>query len=292
MSGDRKPASLAEALSLLAGAPEAPLLLAGGTDVYPARAVAEAWGRYAPRPVLDLSGLGLAGIEDRGDHHRIGAGVTWAALRDAPLPPWFDGLRQAARQVGGVQVQARGTVLGNLCNASPAADGVPPLLTLEAEVELASRRGTRRLPLGAFILGNRRTALAPDEIATAILVPKPAGETRSAFLKLGARSYLVISIAMVAGLLEIDSGRIAAARLAIGACSPVAQRLPELEAALIGARPEEAAALAAPEHLAPLSPIDDVRATAEYRRHAALVLLRRLLAGLAAPQAQGGSQAA
>ncbi|MCO6415744.1 FAD binding domain-containing protein [Siccirubricoccus sp. KC 17139] len=285
MGGYRTPASLAEALSLLAAAPEPPLLLAGGTDIYPARAMAEAWGRHVKRPVLDLSGLGLAGIEDCGDHHRIGAGTSWATLRDAPLPRWFDGLRQAARQVGGVQVQARGTVLGNLCNASPAADGVPPLLALDARVELASLRGSRRLPLTAFILGNRRTALAPDEIATAVLVPKPAGEMRSAFLKLGARAYLVISIVMVAGLLQIEAGRIAAARLAIGACSPVAQRLPTLEAALIGARPEEAAALVAPDHLAPLSPIDDVRATAEYRRHTALVLLRRLLAGFATPQA-------
>lgn len=286
----RRPGTLAEALALLAAAPGEhampPLLLAGGTDVYPARATAEAWLRHVPRPVLDLSAIaGLSGIEDRADHHRIGAGATWAALRDAPLPPWFDALRQAARQVGGVQVQARGTLLGNLCNASPAADGVPPLLALDAEVELASARGTRRLKLADFILGNRRTALAPDEIATAILVPKPAGAARSGFLKLGARAFLVISIVMVAGVVEAESGCITRARLAIGACSEVAQRLPGLEAALAGLPLAEAAAALRPEHLAGLAPIDDVRATAEYRRHAAGVLLRRLLAQLTAPEA-------
>jgi CO/xanthine dehydrogenase FAD-binding subunit len=282
----RRPETLAEALALLAAAPEPPLLLAGGTDVYPARASAEAWLRHAPRPVLDLSAIaGLAALEDRGDHTRIGAGVTWARLRDAPLPPWFDALRQAARQVGGVQVQARGTLLGNLCNASPAADGVPPLLALDAEIELASARGTRRLKLAEFILGNRRTALAPDEIATALLIPHAAGASRSGFLKLGSRAYLVISIVMVAGVIEAEAGRITRARLAIGACSEVAQRLPGLEAALAGLPPAETAGALLPAHLAALAPIDDVRATAEYRRHAALVLVRRLLTQLTAPEA-------
>jgi CO/xanthine dehydrogenase FAD-binding subunit len=236
--------------------------------------------------VLDLSGIaGFGTIEAAGGHHRIGAGVTWAMLRDQPLPPWFAALQQAARQVGGVQVQARGTLLGNLCNASPAADGVPPLLALDAAVELASLRGTRRLALGDFLLGNRRTALAADEIATAVLVPKPAAAARSGFLKLGARAYLVISIVMVAGVVEIAAGRIVRARLAVGACSAVAQRLPELEAALAWRPLAQATTAVEAAHLAGLAPIDDMRATAAYRRHAALVLLRRLLASLAEPGA-------
>src|SRR3546814_5531922 len=104
----------------------------------------------------------------------------------------------------------------NLCNASPAADGVPPLLALEAEVELASRDGLRRLALDAFILGNRKTARRPDELVTAIIVPKPSGRARSRFLKLGARKYLVISIVMVATLLDLDDdGRVAKARVAV-----------------------------------------------------------------------------
>ncbi|MBK1657655.1 FAD binding domain-containing protein [Paracraurococcus ruber] len=284
MTAYHRPTTLPEALRLLAEAPAPPRILAGGTDLYPARAAGEAWMRPDDRPLLDLSALpDLAAIEDRGDHHRIGALVTWAALRDAPLPPWFAALRQAAAQVGGAQVQNRATLLGNLCNASPAADGVPPLLALDAVVEMAGPRGPRRLPLAQFILGNRRTALAADEIATAILVPKAPGAV-ARFEKLGARAYLVISIVMVAAVIEAEAGRIARARIAIGACSPVAQRLPALEAALAGLPLAAAAGAARPEHLAALSPIDDVRATAAYRRQAALVLLRRALSTpLAAP---------
>jgi CO/xanthine dehydrogenase FAD-binding subunit len=277
MTAHHRPTGLQEALALLAEAPR-PLLLAGGTDIYPARAAAEAWMRPEPRPMLDLSALPeLAGIEERDHHHRIGARVTWAALRDAPLPPWFDALRQAAAQVGGAQVQNRATLVGNLCNASPAADGVPPLLALDAEVELVSLRGTRRLALAEFIRGNRQTALAPDEIAIAVLVPKAAPGSWARFGKLGARTYLVISIVMVATVIEAAEGRIMRARVAIGACAPVARRLPALEAALIGRPVGAAASVPQEEHLAPLSPIDDIRATADYRRHAALVLLRRAL---------------
>lgn len=282
MAEYRRPDTLAAALGLLAEAGERPLVLAGGTDVYPARSAAEAWMRPAARPVLDLSGIvALRGIEDRGGHWRIGALATWGEVRDAALPPCLEGLRQAARQVGGRQVQNRGTLVGNLCNASPAADGVPPLLTLDAAIELASARGIRVLPLAAFLQGNRRTALAADEVVTALLVPRPPDAARGGFLKLGARAYLVISVVMVAGVVELRGGRVAAARVAVGACSAVAQRLPGLEAALAGRA--WAPALVRPEHLAGLAPIDDIRGPASYRAEAALVLLRRLLDGLAAP---------
>ena len=169
--------------------------------------------------------------------------------------------------MGGRQIQSRASVGGNLCNASPAADGVPPLLALDAEVELAGPSGTRRLPLASFITGNRRTALGPGELMVAIHVPRPAHDARSAFLKLGARRYLVISIAMAAATLEIDGGRIAVARVAVGACSAVARRLPALEAALIGAPVDPRLGNRIDKaQLAPLSPIDDVRGSAAYRR--------------------------
>lgn len=254
-------------------------LLAGGTDHYPARVTAQ-----RPEDILDITGLpGLRGIADAGDHFRIGALTRWSDIAEGDLPPCFDGLRRAAREVGGAQIQNRATIAGNLCNASPAADGVPPLLTLDASVEMASADGVRVLPLGEFILGNRRTARRPDELVTAILVPKPAHPARSAFLKLGARKYLVISITMVAGLLEVKEGRVASARIAVGACSAVAQRLPALEAALIGQKADAGlAAMAAQEHLAALSPIDDIRADAGYRLEAALVLVKRCLAELGA----------
>jgi CO/xanthine dehydrogenase FAD-binding subunit len=211
----------------------------------------------------------------------LGATTTWSELLAADLPPAFDGLRQAAREVGGRQIQNAGTLAGNLCNASPAADGVPPLLALDAEVELASRTGTRRLPLAQFITGNRRTALAADELLVAIRVPEPRHEARSGFLKLGARRYLVISIAMASAVLESVAGRVQAARIAVGACSAVAQRLPSLEAGLVGARldaglPDRVERA----HLSPLRPIDDVRGSAEYRSEAVVTLLRRLLGGL------------
>lgn len=252
-------------------------LLAGGTDHYPARVTAQ-----RREDILDITGLaGLRGIADAGDHFRIGALACWTDIVESGLPACFDGLRRAAREVGGMQIQNRATIAGNLCNASPAADGVPPLLTLDAAVELASADGVRVLPLGDFILGNRKTARRPDELVAAILVPKPAHPARSAFLKLGARRYLVISIVMVAGLLEVKDGNVAAARIAVGACSAVAQRLPLLEAALVGQKAGPGlAGLVAQEHLAGLAPIDDIRADAGYRRDAALVLVRRCLAEL------------
>lgn len=273
-----RPAEVDAALSALAARPRA--LLAGGTDFYPARV-----GKpLAGEDVLDLSALtALRGIADEGAHWRIGALTTWTDLLCADLPACFDGYRQAAREVGGVQVQNAGTLAGNLCNASPAADGTPNLLALDASVELRSGRGTRRLAIPEFVLGNRRTARAPDELVTALLVPKPPEGARSVFLKLGARKYLVISIVMVCVVVApADDGTVAHARVAVGACSAVAQRLPALEAALLGAPLDGAVAgLLRDEHLAPIAPIDDVRGSAAYRRDAARTLLNRALARLA-----------
>ncbi len=132
------------------------------------------------------------------------------------------------------------------------------------------------------MLGNRRTALAPDEILVAIHVPAQPEGARSTFLKLGARAYLVISIASVAAVIATDdTGQVTAARIAVGACSAAPQRLSTLEDRLIGQPAGDLAALVEPEDLAALAPIDDVRASAAYRRDAALVLVRRALAQLA-----------
>jgi CO/xanthine dehydrogenase FAD-binding subunit len=249
-------------------------VLAGGTDLYPQHV-----GRPLP-PVIDIGGISeLRGIEVTADAYRIGALTRWADVADAALPAWFDGLRAAASQVGSVQVQNAGTVGGNLCNASPAADGIPPLLSLDASVELTSIAGTRVLPLDAFLTGYRRTALQPDELLTAVLIPRGASDdARSAFLKLGLRRYLVISVVMVAVVVAVDpDDRITEARIAVGACSPVAQRLRSLESQLVGRSPDDADVAVIAEHLSSLSPIDDVRATADYRREAAAVLVRRAL---------------
>ena len=225
----------------------------------------------------------LRAIEERDDYWRIPALATWTDLVEAPLPSWFDGLRLAAREIGGRQVQNTGTLCGNLCNASPAADSVPVLLSLDAEVEIASLERQETMPLAAFILGNRETALAPDQLMVAVRIPKPRAErARGHFLKLGARRYLVISIVMVAAALETDAaGTVARAAVAIGACSPVARRLPALEDALLGLPCDATLGDAVTNaHVALLAPLDDARGSAAYRRDAARTLTARTLAEL------------
>jgi CO/xanthine dehydrogenase FAD-binding subunit len=275
-----RPADLDSALAALAGGGPggAPwVVVAGATDHYPARV-----GRLPREDVLDVTAIaGLRAVEAVEGGWRIGALTTWTDLAEAELPPLFDGLRAAALAIGGLQIQARATVVGNVCNASPAADGVPNLLAMDADVELSSSAGLRQVPIGEFVTGNRRTVRRHDELVTGLLVPArlPGTRVRSAFEKLGSRAYLVISIAMVAAVVEIGvDGRIARARVAVGACSEVARRLPGLEGDLAGrpASPETAAIVGA-AHLEALSPIDDVRGTAAYRRDAAVVLVRRAL---------------
>lgn len=280
-----RPTTLTEALAIRSG--NDVVVLAGGTDIYPAATARRAWGDPSHKDVLDISAIaGLDGILEMPDAFRLGCLVTWTDLVRAPLPALFDGLKTAARAVGGAQVQNRGTLVGNLCTASPAGDGIPNFLTLDASVEIASPSGVRTVAARDFIDGYRHNVCRGDEIVTAIVIPKLA-HARSGFKKLGARAYLVISIAMVSGVIAEDAdGRIVTARLAIGACSAVAERLPALEAALIGWPLGEAPALVAPSHVAQLSPIDDVRASATYRRAAALTLLRDLLAELAADRSR------
>lgn len=268
-----RPGTLDEAVAALS-APGG-RILAGGTDIFPA-----AGDRPLAGPIIDISRLAeLDGIVLGDDRIRIGARTSWSTIIAAKLPRCFDALKAAAREVGSVQIQNLGTIAGNLCNASPAADGVPLLLALDAAVELRSQAGTRTLPLFEFIAGNRRTARREDEIVTAVTVPRTIDAGASTFLKLGARRYLVISIAMVAAVVEADAdGRVRQARIAVGACSAVAQRLTALEQELVGAPARPGlGALARPEHLAPLSPIDDVRASASYRLDAAMTLVRRAL---------------
>lgn len=278
-----RPTDVNEALVALAdGGPSgAPwVVLAGATDHYPARV-----GRVPDENLLDVTAIPqLRGIQSIDGGWWIGARTTWSELAETALPPLFDGLKAAALTIGGAQIQARATIAGNICNASPAADGVPNLLALDAAVELSSRGGPRRVPVGQFVVGNRRTVRRPDELVTGVLVPPqlPGTTVRSAFEKLGSRAYLVISIAMVAAVVEVGADdTIARARVAVGACSEVARRLPALEAELVGRHAAETAAsiidVARPEHLAALQPIDDVRGTAEYRRGAALELVRRAL---------------
>lgn len=271
-----KPQSLDDAFALLSEGPWR--ILAGGTDFYPALGA-----KPLRDDVLDINGLAeLRGISETATHLTIGARTTWMDIVRADLPPALDALKAAAREVGSIQIQNAGTVAGNICNASPAADGVPALLILDAEVEIASAAGHRIEPLEVFIRGNRQTALASGELVMAIRLPKPSLGGRSSFYKLGARRYLVISIAMAAARLTIDdSGAVAEAAVAVGACSAVAKRLRMLERALAGCPTSAMGDVVQADHFDELSPIDDVRGSAGYRRTAAREIVARALASLA-----------
>ena len=282
--GYTAPDTLSEALTHLVDSDVK--VIAGCTDYFPQHGTRQA----CPR-VLDVTGIPeLRGVVRNDTGWRIGATTTWTDIIRADLPTAFDGLKAAACEVGSVQIQNAGTIAGNLCNASPAADGVPPLLTLDATIELRSFGGRRDVALSDFITGVRRIDLAPGELVTAIHIPDLPARTTSSFLKLGSRKYLVISIAMVSALVSLDgAGRIDVARISVGACSAVATRLHGLEAALIGLSPDQLGGLPDiwPElfsvHLGPLSPIADVRGSAEYRLEAASELCRRaVLAALTA----------
>lgn len=269
-----RPTTLREAAQALS---EGGQVLAGGTDFFPALGTKPVTGT-----IIDVTRIPeLRGVDLSSDHVRFGGTTRWSEIAAAPLPRCFDALRAAAREVGGLQVQNRGTIAGNLCNASPAADSVPPLLILDAEVELTSNSGVRRLPVRDFILGNRKTCRRSNEILSSVIVPLQFKDSPSIFLKLGARRYLVISITMIAALLSNDgNGRVGEARVAVGSCSASSQRLLELERDLAGQTLRHGlSSLVRASHLSTLSPIDDVRASAAYRRDATLTLVRRALDG-------------
>jgi xanthine dehydrogenase small subunit len=274
-----RPTSLDEALAIRRS--EDVTLLAGATDIYPAYVGRKGWGDPTHKDILDLSAVpGLRDIEISEHAIRFGALVTWSDLSRADLPSQYDGFRAAAREVGGEQIQNRGTIVGNACTASPAGDGIPNLLALDAVFEIAGA-STRLVSAQDFFTGYRKVDCRADEIVTAIRIPRR--QARSSFAKLGARRYLVISIAMVAAVIETeDEDRITAAGISVGACSAVAQRLTGLEADLVGLQLSDASARVGLEHFASLQPIDDIRASAAYRQDVALTLVRDVLAGISA----------
>jgi len=264
-----RPNDLQQALTLLAAGHLT--VAAGCTDLFPATQA-----KALPGDTLDITAIpALRGITQDAAGHRIGAATTWADILRADLPPAFDGLKLAAAEVGSPQIQSTGTLAGNLCTASPAGDGAPCLLTLNASVEIRSANATRVLPLQDFLQGPRQTALRPGEMLTGLLIPPATGQGH--FLKLGARKYLVISIAMVATRLTVEAGHITEAAIAVGSCSPTATRIRSLESALIG---QSISSITVPPNLvAPhLAPIDDIRADKAYRITAAVELIRRSLA--------------
>lgn len=267
------PQTLPEALDMLADAPEA-VPLAGGTNLIPDMRS----GRNRPAVLVNLAALDeLRGIRRDDGHIVVGGGATIAQLLRNPLiaAP----LAEAAAVMASPLVRNRATLAGNLVDGSPAADTVPPLLALDAEVELTSKSGARWLPLDEFLLGVRRTARRPDELLTAVRWPISAPNSKAAFYKIGLRKADAIAVASVAVLVEYgDDGRCEQARIALGSVSPRVIRARAAEAALRGqSLTDEAIAEAARLAAEAINPIDDVRASAAYRRQVAGVLVRRLL---------------
>lgn len=271
-----QPTTTEEALACLAS--DKWSIVSGGTDFYPALGDKSPAGN-----VLDVSRIStLRKIHADNTHWHIGALATWTDVINTELPASFDALKLAAREVGSVQIQNRATVVGNICNASPAADGMPALLCLDTIVRISSKDNVRDVALTDFVKGNRKTTLASGEMVIELLVPKTSATGYSHFLKLGARKYLVISIAMVATRLTVDKrNRISHAALSVGSCSVVARRLSVLEQKLLGQTLDSGlASTITQERVSGLAPIDDVRATAAYRHVAAAELLRRSIESL------------
>jgi CO/xanthine dehydrogenase FAD-binding subunit len=250
------PRSLAAALDLKAEHPDA-LPIQGGTDVM----VALNFDRARPEAVLNLNEVSeLRGWRRENGSLRLGAGLTYAEAMDEELAALLPALAEASRTVGSPQIRNRGTIGGNLATSSPAGDAVPPLHVEGAEVECASVRGSRRIPLGDFVTGVKRNALEPDELIAAVWV-EPSGLPQT-FMKVGPRNAMVIAVCSLA----VSAGDELRASFGSAGPRPVLVRAPRSSAAEF---PELVAAAA--------SPIDDVRGSAAYRRHALRVLAARAL---------------
>jgi CO/xanthine dehydrogenase FAD-binding subunit len=250
------PTTLDDALRLKAEHPDA-WPIQGGTDVM----VALNFDRARPEQVLNLNEVReLRGFSRENGSLRLGSGLTYAEIEHGPLRDELPALAEASRTVGSPQIRNRGTVGGNLGTASPAGDAIPPLVVEGAEVECASVRGTRCVPVSEFVTGVKRNALAPDELITAVwLEPSHAPQT---FMKIGPRNAMVIAVVSLA----VSGGDELRACFGSAAPRPVLVTAPRDEAATFPERVAEAAA-----------PIDDVRGSERYRRHALRVLTERAL---------------
>jgi len=273
------PTSWEDALAEKAARPES-VPIAGGTDLM----VELNAGRTRPAALLDLTRVdALAGWSRHDGLLRIGAGVPYARVV-AELGRLAPGLAAAARTVGSPQIRNRGTVGGNLGSASPAGDAHPPLLAAGAVVEVASVRGRRRIPVGEFFTGVKRSALAPDELIAGVELPVAPGPQE--FAKVGTRNAMVIAVCSVAVGLDPVAGRVGTG---LGSVAPTPRRAREAEAFLAaeladrglwesrGDLPEPLAVRFGELVAGAAAPIDDVRGTGAYRRHALAVLGRRVL---------------
>ncbi|MDX1501896.1 MAG: xanthine dehydrogenase family protein subunit M [Thermoanaerobaculia bacterium] len=270
------PGSLEEAVRLLGERPDLKPL-AGCTDLMVAATPEE----QADLPaVLDLLRIEeLRGIRPLDGGLEIGATTTFDAIgRSAEVARLFPILAEAARVVGGWQIQTRATLGGNVVNASPAGDSLPVLLALDATLVAVGPRGERQIPYREFHVGYRRTALEPDELLGWVRLPAPAPDSRQLFRKVGTREAQAISKVVAAMTAVVAGGRIEGVRLAAGSVAPTPVRLTAVEEAVIGrAADAETAELAARGAAEAVEPIDDVRSTAGYRRFVLARVVRRFL---------------
>ena len=270
----RRAQTLDEALDLRADLGDEARILAGGTDVM----IQYLRGEIAPGTLLHIEDIGALATVSLNHQTTLGPLITHRTLAtDAALMTAHPALAMSAGMVGGWQTQAVGTIGGNICNASPAADTVPPLMVADAQVTLASRRGERRLPLTEFFVDRRMTVLDADEMLTAVdLDPLPVA-SGEVYLKLGRRGAMEVAlVGMALRLGFTDDGTVDAARIAVCSIAPTPRRVPDAEAALIGSQLESDALDAAGEAVvAAASPIDDARASASYRTRTLRGLLER-----------------
>ncbi|MEO8505113.1 MAG: xanthine dehydrogenase family protein subunit M [Acidobacteriota bacterium] len=275
MTAALSPRSLAEALRWFGDEPSSKLV-AGCTDLM----VADTLRRSEMPRVIDLLSVpGLADVHDTGAFLEMGATATFAALgQNAVIRQCFPALSDAARAVGGWQIQARATIGGNIANASPAGDSPPVLLALDATVVAASTAGEREIPYDQFHVAYRKTALRPGELVRAVRLPWPVPGSRQAFRKVGTRAAQAISKIAVAMSVRIEAGRIVEARIGAGSVAATPIRLRAAETAAIANAVSEALATAVGKAAASeVRPIDDVRSTAEYRSFALERVARRLV---------------
>jgi carbon-monoxide dehydrogenase medium subunit len=272
-----EPTTLSEAIDLLARYGKTARLLAGGTDLM----VLVSRNKVDLAHLISLDSVpGLSGIrQDERGNLVLGSMTTHREIETSPLMAGAgSALPQACRTVGGVQVRNLGTIGGNLCNASPAADTAPVLLAIDADVTLQGPEGSRNLPLNQFLLGPRKTALGPGEILTSITIPRFSNPTATLFLKAGRRKAMEISLCSVAARLTLGEDGTADVRVGLGSVAPKAIRAVRAESVLQGQVPtleliREAGATAATE----CTPISDVRGSAEYRQMLVESLVTRAL---------------
>jgi CO/xanthine dehydrogenase FAD-binding subunit len=270
------PTSLEEALETVGQQTEGVQIIAGGTDLVPrmrSRVI-------EPKLLVDLRLLNLDGIEKTAGGIRIGASATHTDILESDLlAEHCPALCEAAADIAGPPIRNRGTVGGNLVNASPAADLAPPLLVYDAVVILAKTGSKREIPLVDFFNGPGQTVLAADELLTEIRIPPVPPNTTSKFIKLGKRKAMAVAVVSAAARLTIDqAGKISQARIALGSVAPTPIRARKAEASLEGQSPSsdlftEAGQIAGSES----SPISDIRASGSYRKKMVSVLTRRAL---------------